>query len=221
MNDRDVFERRFGEAVREYAEAAPTEIDAARLTHSLATEVPRVRRLVPLSPWRMPSLRFAWILVALGLLALIGLGVVASGALRNVNPMPVPPTPQVLESPPAVVASPAVATPRPTAPASAGSPVQIGIVLPTAFRDLSLVPFQDALAAAGYSAQILFSQDVATEKAQVETLIGRGMRVLILCPQDGTASAAGSRRGGGRRRQGDQLRAHGAQHHRGRLLPRL
>jgi putative multiple sugar transport system substrate-binding protein len=189
MNDRDVFERRFGEAVRQYVEAAPTEIDAARLTHSLAAEVPRVRRLVALSRWRMPRLRFAWILVALGLLALIGLGVVASGGLRNVNPMPVPPTPQVLHSPPAVVASPAVATPRASAPASTDSPVQIGIVLPTGFRDLSLVPFQNALTGAGYSAEILFSQDVAMEKTQVEALIGRGMRVLILCPQDGSASA--------------------------------
>ena len=32
--------------VREFVEAAPTEVDAARLTHSLATNVPRVRRIL-------------------------------------------------------------------------------------------------------------------------------------------------------------------------------
>src|SRR5664280_1240061 len=42
----------------------------------------------------------------------------------------------------------------------------------------------------GYGAQILFSRDSATEKANVEALIGRGIKVLILAPQDGAAAAA-------------------------------
>jgi putative multiple sugar transport system substrate-binding protein len=190
MSDRDVFERRFEEAVREYVEAAPTEIDAARLTHALATDVPRVRRLVSLPPLRMPSLGFAWILVAIGLLVLIGLGAVASGALRNVPPTLVPPNPQPRESLPAAITSPAIATPRLSVPASTGSPIQIGIVLPAAFKGTGSEQFQVALEAAGYSAEIVFSQDVATEKSAVEALISRGIKVLILGPQDGAAAAA-------------------------------
>jgi putative multiple sugar transport system substrate-binding protein len=68
--------------------------------------------------------------------------------------------------------------------------VSIGVVLPSAFRSSRLEPFQAAPKAAGYSAQILFSRDVATEKTDVEALIGRGIKVLILCPQDGAATAA-------------------------------
>jgi putative multiple sugar transport system substrate-binding protein len=50
--------------------------------------------------------------------------------------------------------------------------------------------FEDALRAAGYSATILLSEDAATEKAAVETLIRRGIKVLILTPQDSAAAAA-------------------------------
>jgi putative multiple sugar transport system substrate-binding protein len=65
----------------------------------------------------------------------------------------------------------------------------IGIVLPSNWPR-GQAPFQDALKTAGYGAQILFSQDSATEKAAVRTLIGRGIKALILCPQDGAAAAA-------------------------------
>ena len=45
--------------------------------------------------------------------------------------------------------------------------------------------------AAGYDVEILFSQgDSAKEKANVEALITKGIKVLIICPQDGTAAAA-------------------------------
>ena len=51
--------------------------------------------------------------------------------------------------------------------------------------------FKDALTAAGYDVEILFSQgDSAKEKANVEALITKGIKVLIICPQDGTAAAA-------------------------------
>jgi ABC-type sugar transport system substrate-binding protein len=188
--EREVFERRLEAAVRGYVEAAPTEIDAARLTHSLATNVPRVRRLVRVPVWRLPSLGFAWILVVAALLAVAGVGLLASGALRDVHLLPTPPTPsQTLETPPAVIASPVATTPAPSPAASPSTSPPIGIVLPSSWVQ-DQARFQDALKTAGYGAQILFSRDSATEKAAVETLIGRGIKVLILCPQDGAAAAA-------------------------------
>ena len=213
-SEREAFERRLEAAVRGYVDAAPTEIDAARLTRSLATDVPRTRRLVPRPGWRLPSLGFAWILVVAALVAMLGMGLFASGALRDVQLMPIPPTPgPSLETLPAVVASPPVATaPSPSAPASpstspppSASPTPaatpgssqpgtttppIGIVLPSSWAQVEQARFQDALKAAGYSAQILVSEDAATEKAAVETLIRRGIKVLILTPQDSAAAAA-------------------------------
>src|SRR5512137_815446 len=85
------------------------------------------------------------------------------------------------------------AAPQPTAApaqptAAPASKVPVGIVLPTKdeprwLQDLTV--FQ----AAGYDA--LFSQgDSAKEKANVETLISQGIKVLIICPQDDKAAAA-------------------------------
>jgi putative multiple sugar transport system substrate-binding protein len=68
--------------------------------------------------------------------------------------------------------------------------VPIGIVLPSNWLPGEQARFQDALKATGYGAQILGSRDAATEKAAVKTLIGRGIKVLILTPQDGAAAAA-------------------------------
>ena len=203
MTDREIFEQRLEAAVRGYVEAAPTEINAARLTDSLATSVPRVRRLVPRPAWRLPSLGVAWILVVAALLAVAGMGLIASGALRDVHLLPAPPAPSVAPAtPPAVIASPAAATPAPSilassspsvAPtASPGSSAPIGIVLPSSWLPEG-ARFQDALKASGYGAQILFSQDSATEAADVRALIGRGIKVLILTPQDSAAAAAGRR----------------------------
>ena len=51
--------------------------------------------------------------------------------------------------------------------------------------------FKDAFTAAGYDVQILFSDgDSAKEKANVESLISQGVKVIIICPQDATAAAA-------------------------------
>ncbi len=70
----------------------------------------------------------------------------------------------------------------------------VGIVLPTKDEPRWIqdeTRFKDALAAAGYSVEILFSQgDSAKEKQNVETLISKGVKVLIICPQDSTAAAA-------------------------------
>jgi putative multiple sugar transport system substrate-binding protein len=79
-----------------------------------------------------------------------------------------------------------------TAPAAGKVPV--GIVLPTKDEPRWIqdqTRFQDALKAAGYDVQILFSQgDSAKEKANVEALISQGIKVLIICPQDATAAAS-------------------------------
>jgi putative multiple sugar transport system substrate-binding protein len=198
MSERDAFERRLETAVREFVATAPTDVDAARLTRSLATSTPRVRRLVALPVWRMPSLGLAWILFAAILLAMLGVGLVATGALRDVlrGPAPPPPTP-VLETPPAVIVSPE-ATPSPAAsavpeatPAVSATPIaspSIGIVLPTGYRqDEALL--REALVGAGYGAQVIASDDPASEKAAVEALIRQGIGILVLCPQDGTVAA--------------------------------
>jgi ABC-type sugar transport system ATPase subunit len=65
----------------------------------------------------------------------------------------------------------------------------VGIVLPTKdeprwIRDQAR--FQKAFKAAGYDVEILFSQgDAAREKANVESLLAKGIKVLIICPQGG------------------------------------
>ena len=70
----------------------------------------------------------------------------------------------------------------------------VGIVLPTKDEPRWIqdeTRFKEALTAAGYDVEILFSQgDSAKEKANVESLITKGVKVLILTPQDGAAAAA-------------------------------
>jgi putative multiple sugar transport system substrate-binding protein len=76
----------------------------------------------------------------------------------------------------------------------ASAKTAVGIVLPTKDEPRWIqdqTRFQDALKAAGYTAEILFSQgDSAKEKANVESLITKGIKVLIICPQDASAAAA-------------------------------
>ena len=70
----------------------------------------------------------------------------------------------------------------------------IGIVLPTKNEPRWIqdeMRFNDALKTTGYSAEILFSQgSPAKEKANVEALISKGIKVLIICPHDAVAAAA-------------------------------
>jgi ABC-type xylose transport system substrate-binding protein len=65
----------------------------------------------------------------------------------------------------------------------------VGIVLPTKDEPRWIqdqIRFQDAFKAAGYNVEILFSQgDSAKEKANVESLLAKGIKVLIICPQGG------------------------------------
>jgi len=92
---------------------------------------------------------------------------------------------------PTTAAPKATSVPATIAPAST---LAVGIVLPTKDEPRWIqdqTRFQDALKAAGYSVEILFSQgDSAKEKANVEALITKGIKVLIICPQDGNAAAA-------------------------------
>ena len=80
------------------------------------------------------------------------------------------------------------------AAAPSGGTLAVGIVLPTKDEPRWIqdeTRFKDALTKAGYDVQILFSQgDSAKEKANVESLISQGIKVLIICPQDATAAAA-------------------------------
>ncbi|MCJ7693820.1 MAG: sugar-binding protein [Anaerolineaceae bacterium] len=74
------------------------------------------------------------------------------------------------------------------------STLAVGIVLPTKDEPRWIqdeTRFKAALETAGYDVEILFSQgDSAKEKENVEALITKGIKVLIICPQDSTAAAA-------------------------------
>jgi putative multiple sugar transport system substrate-binding protein len=76
----------------------------------------------------------------------------------------------------------------------AGTKLQVGVVLPTKDEERwtqDETRFRDAFTKAGYNVQILFSQgDSAKEKANVESLISNGVKVIIICPPDASAAAA-------------------------------
>jgi putative multiple sugar transport system substrate-binding protein len=88
----------------------------------------------------------------------------------------------------------AAAPTEPAASGSGSSNLAVGIVLPTKDEPRWIqdeTRFKEALTAAGYDVEILFSQgDSAKEKANVEALLSKGIKVLIITPQDGTAAAA-------------------------------
>ncbi|MBQ9262628.1 MAG: sugar-binding protein [Clostridia bacterium] len=77
------------------------------------------------------------------------------------------------------------------ATALADDSIQVGIVLPTKDEPRWIqdeTRFSTILDQAGFTYQVLFSQgNVATEKSNVETLVSKGMKVLIICPHDATA----------------------------------
>ena len=72
--------------------------------------------------------------------------------------------------------------------------LDIGIVLPTKEESRWLgdeAKFKSQIAEYGYDAEFLFSQNSsAIEKTNVETMITKGAKVIILCPYDATAAAA-------------------------------
>ena len=93
----------------------------------------------------------------------------------------------------AAPAAPAGA-PAADAPAADASTLAVGVVLPTKDEPRWIqdeTRFQEALKTAGYGVEILFSQgSSAKEKENVEALITKGVKVIIICPQDGAAAAA-------------------------------
>jgi len=72
--------------------------------------------------------------------------------------------------------------------------VEIGIVLPTKDETRWVQDeerFKAALEGSKYKTEILFSQgSSAKEKENVDALIAKGIKVLIICPHDGDAAAA-------------------------------
>lgn len=70
----------------------------------------------------------------------------------------------------------------------------IGIVLPTKDEPRWVqdeARFTEALKDTDYSVEVLFSQgSSAKEKENVEALLAKGIKVLVICPQDGAAAAA-------------------------------
>jgi putative multiple sugar transport system substrate-binding protein len=97
-------------------------------------------------------------------------------------------------SAPAAAPTSAPADSPTAAPAAPSTALAVGIVLPT--KDETRwtqdeARFKEALDAAGYQVEILFSEkDSAKEKANVESLITKGIKVLIITPVDGTAAAS-------------------------------
>lgn len=75
-----------------------------------------------------------------------------------------------------------------------GNKVDVGIVLPTKDEPRWVqdeTRFKEALKDTDYSVEILFSQGLsAKEKENVESLITKGIKVLVICPHDGDAAAA-------------------------------
>ena len=72
--------------------------------------------------------------------------------------------------------------------------LDIGIVLPTKDEDRWLADeatFKKLIEEKGYKAEIMYSQaDPAIEKTNVEALIEKGIKVLMICPFDGAAAAS-------------------------------
>ena len=72
--------------------------------------------------------------------------------------------------------------------------LDIGIVLPTKDEDRWLADeatFKQMIEEKGIKAEIMYSQaDPAIEKSNVEALIEKGVKVLLICPFDGAAAAS-------------------------------
>jgi putative multiple sugar transport system substrate-binding protein len=81
-----------------------------------------------------------------------------------------------------------------TSGGSSSGTVDVGIVLPTKDEPRWIqdeTRFNEALKDTDYSVEVLFSQgSSANEKQNVESLITKGIKVLIICPHDGDAAAA-------------------------------
>src|SRR3990172_277496 len=117
----------------------------------------------------MRKLRTTWIMISL----LVGLSMLLAACAA-----------------PAATEAPAGETPPPAGETT----LAVGIVLPTKDEPRWIqdeTRFKEALEAAGYEVEILFSQgQSAKEKENVESLITKGVKVIIIPPQDASAAAA-------------------------------
>lgn len=81
-----------------------------------------------------------------------------------------------------------------TTPKTGDSNVQVGIVLPTKDEPRWLqdeASFSAALGNAGFTSEVLFSQGSSSvELSNVEALLEKGIKVLVICAQDATAASA-------------------------------
>ncbi len=72
--------------------------------------------------------------------------------------------------------------------------VEVGIVLPTKDEPRWLqdeAQFKSVIESTDYSVEVLFSQgNSATERTNVETLVNKGIKVLIICAEDAAAAAS-------------------------------
>jgi len=120
--------------------------------------------------------RKLYLLLAVLVLAAMVLAACAPAATEAPTTAPTSPPEEMATEPPAV---------------GAGS---VGVVLPTREEPRWIqdeTRFKDAFDAAGYDVEILFSQgDSGIERSNVEDLITKGVQVIILTPQDGSAAAA-------------------------------
>ena len=78
--------------------------------------------------------------------------------------------------------------------AAAADGLQVGIVLPTKDEPRWLQDensFTTALEGAGFTSEVMFSQgSTATELSNVESLVEKGVKVLVICAHDGAAAGA-------------------------------
>jgi len=76
--------------------------------------------------------------------------------------------------------------------------VDVGIVLPTKEEPRWLqdeASFKEALDKAGFTSEVLFSQGKSdVELSNVEALLEKNIKVLVICPQDGAAAAAAAQK---------------------------
>ena len=122
------------------------------------------------------------------LLSVLLIGMLFAYVFAGCQPAPAAPE----EAPAEEAASEEVAAEEPAEEPEEGG--LIGIVLPTKEETRWLgdeAKFLKAIEEKGYNAEILFSENSsATEKTNVETLITKGAKVIVLCPYDATAAAA-------------------------------
>lgn len=103
-------------------------------------------------------------------------------------------TPTTTKAGDATAAATTAAAAAATTAAAADGSIQVGVVLPTKDEPRWIQDqekFEAILTDAGFTNQVMFSQGSSdTEKKNVETLITKGIKVLVICANDASAAAA-------------------------------